>query len=101
MSFATRRFQRELDTRAVELAARTQEAHDLHVIECRDRYLQTASELREIKSVIEVSRTEREASVQMLSRMLWRTAGGTIGLLLLIIGYLLTHATPWATLGSH
>lgn len=93
--------QGQLDTRALELAAATREAHERHVTECRDRYLSTENVLREIKAAQETARLDREASSRRLYGMMWKTAAGTISLLLLIVGYLLTHSAPWATLGSH
>jgi len=94
--------QGKLDTRALELAAATREAHERHILECRDRYLAMEGVLREIKAAQEDARRERDASSRRLYAMLWKTAASTISLLLMIIGYLLTHSAPWAaTLGSH
>jgi hypothetical protein len=92
------RVQRELDTRALEMAAAVRADHDTHVRECRERYLDTKHSLDTIQESIANVGRERQESSRRLYGMMWKTAASTIGLLLAIIGYLLTHSAPWETL---
>ena len=90
--------QRDIDTRALEMAAAVRADHDTHVKECRDRYLDTRNSLDRIQEAITDVGRDRQESSRRLYGMLWKTAASTIGMLMLIIGYLLTHAAPWQTL---
>lgn len=80
------------------MAAAVRADHDTHVKECRDRYLDTKDSLDKIQAAISDVGRERQEGARRLYGMLWKTAASTIGMLLLIIGYLLTHAAPWQTL---
>ena len=81
----------QLETRSIEMASRALEAHDRHVIECRDRYLAVERALAGITQSVADARKEREESAHRLQLLLWRTATATITLLLGVIGWLLTH----------
>lgn len=90
------RWQAVIDTRALEVASQAKEAHERHIIECRDRYVATERALAEIKDAITETRKERDDASRRLYGMLWKTAGSTIALLLIVVGWLLTHQLPWA-----
>lgn len=90
--------QRVIDTRALEMAAAVRADHDTHVKECRDRYLDTRGALDKIQIAIDNVSKDRQESSRRLYGMMWKTAASTIGMLLLIIGYLLTHSAPFAVL---
>lgn len=62
--------QRVLDTRAIELAAGANAVLTQHLTECRDRYMAVAK------------------GIEGLQSMIWKVAGGTVLLLLTIIGFL-------------
>jgi hypothetical protein len=42
--------------------------------------------------------SEREESSRRVYSLLWKTASASITMLLMIVAYLLTHASPWQTL---
>lgn len=97
--------QQSIDARALEIAAATKALHDQHADECKDRYVETDRKLEAIRdaqredfgklevAVKDVAKAREDAS-RRLYGLLWKTASATIGLLLLVIGYLLTHQFP-------
>lgn len=94
--------QHAIDSRALEMSAATRALHDQHADECKDRYVEQDRKLDAIREAqrldfaklelaLKESAKERQESSRRTYALLWRTAVGTIGLLLLICGYLLTH----------
>jgi len=94
------RAQHVLDSRALEMAAGVAEVQQRHEDECTRRYAVLDGSLLSLHAKLDESRREREDAQRRVYGMLWKTAGATITLLMLIIGYLLTHAAPWQTLGG-
>jgi hypothetical protein len=87
-----------LDTRAIEVAAGVAKVQERHEDECTRRYSVLDSSLKELHSKLDQGARDREDSQRRVYSLLWRTAAATITMLLLIVGYLLTHAAPWQAL---
>lgn len=92
------RGQRQLDTRALEISAGVSKVQERHEDECTRRYAALDGSIGSLHASLEQSRREREESSRRLYGMLWKTAAATISMLLLIVGYLLTHSAPFAVL---
>jgi len=91
-------WQRQVDTRALEIAAGVARVQERHEEECTRRYQVLDNGIVALRGALEESRREREASSRRLYGMMWKTAAAMISMLLLIIGYLLTHSAPFAVL---
>lgn len=87
--------QRQLDTRALELAAGVSQVQEKHENECTRRYAVLDNSLIALHSKMDDSRREREESQRRVYGLLWKFAMATIGMLVLIVGYLLAHGIPW------
>lgn len=87
--------QRQLDSRALEVAAAVAARQDHHEDECTRRYGVLDTNLQSLHSKLDESRREREDSQRRLYGLLWKFAMATIGMLIVIVGYLLAHGIPW------
>jgi hypothetical protein len=96
--FGITRSQHQVDTRAIELAAGVAKVQERHEDECTRRYAVLDASLTGLHTKLDDNRREREDSSRRLYGMLWKTAAATITMLLMIVGYLLTHAAPWQSL---
>lgn len=92
--------QRQIDTRALEMAAGVAKVQERHEDECTRRYAVLDTGITALHAKLDESRREREDSSRRLYGMLWKTAAATISMLLLIVGYLLTHAAPLGLLDT-
>ena len=95
-----RRFdsQHQIDTRAIELAAGVAKVQERHEEECTRRYAVLDSSLNGLHSKLDDSRREREDSTRRIYSLLWKASAATIAMLLMIVGYLLTHSAPFSVL---
>lgn len=87
--------QRQLDTRALEVASAVAARQDHHEDECTRRYGTLDNTLQSLHTKLDQSRIEREDSQRRVYGLLWKFAMATILLLLGIVGYLLAHGIPW------
>lgn len=94
-------WQRQIDARALEIAAGVAKVQERHEDECTRRYATLDNNIGSLHAKLDQVGRDREESSRRLYGMLWKTAAASISMLLLIVGYLLTHSAPWATLGSH
>lgn len=69
-----------------------------HEEECTRRYGALDNSIASLHTKLDASRSEREDSSRRLYGMLWKTAAATISMLLLVVGYLLTHSAPFSVL---
>jgi len=90
--------QQGIDTRALEIAAGVREVQQRHEDECTRRYKVLDNSLVQVHVKLDETRREREESSRRIYGMLWKTAAATITMLLMIVGYLLTHAAPFQSL---
>jgi type VI protein secretion system component VasF len=88
-------YQRQIDLRALEVAAGVKADHETHVKECRDRYLEQRQEAREaraeMKDAIQGLYEQRSATRSMITRYMVTIIA------LLLLGYLFVfyHGLPW------
>jgi hypothetical protein len=87
--------QRQLDSRALEMASAVAARQDHHEDECTRRYGALDGTLRSLHEKMDESRLEREAAQRRVYGLLWKFAMATIGMLIVIVGYLLAHGVPW------
>jgi len=82
------------------MAAGVAKVQERHEDECTRRYAVLDSGITSLHTKLDESRREREDSSRRLYAMLWKTAAASISMLLIIVGYLLTHAAPLGMLGT-
>lgn len=101
----TKRYQNAqqfIDSRALEIASSTRALHDQHAEECKDRYVESDRKLEAIREAqradfdkleraLKDNALERQEASRRTYALLWKTAFATIGMLVVICGYLLTH----------
>jgi hypothetical protein len=95
-------YQRQIDLRALEVAAGVKADHETHVKECRDRYLEQRQEAREARAETKAALNEQMTAIQRLydQRSTFRsliTRYMIIIIGLLLAGYLFVfyHGLPW------
>lgn len=87
--------QRQLDTRALEVASAVAARQDHHEDECTRRYSALDNTLQSLHTKLDENRRDHEDSQRRLYGMMWKFALSIIGLLVIIVGYLLAHGVPW------
>jgi hypothetical protein len=83
--------QKQLDTRALELAARAEQRIVSHERECEHRQVEIIAKLDAQKTDRDSLRGEIKESLRGIYGILWKAAGALIALLILALAYFLVR----------